>query len=298
MPLEKQREALKGGVPRYGETPADCVSRFDMSAEILKTPCGDGSMVWRKWGEGAPVLFFHGNHGSWTHWIRNISVVAERYSVFCADSPGLGDSSLPPSPYSLECIIDAFEIGIKDLISEKVPIHFVGFSYGSAIAANTALRFKERVKSLTMCASARLTATADIPRVMKSWRRASTDEDRWEAHRHNLAEMMIAKPECIDDLAVYLQSKNAPRARIRTKEFIPRDSLINALIGLRGVPMLNIWGKEDGFFRAFLESKTELIDANNIEVDVKTIANVSHWSPYEASTIVNAWLMEWFQVHD
>lgn len=292
------RGTLDGGVPRDGETPEDCVARFEAAAEKIETPCGNGRLVWRKWGDGEPVLFFHGNHGSWTHWIRNISAVAKKYSVFCSDAPGLGDSALPPSPYSLECIIDAFETGIMQIIPSDKRMHFVGFSLGSAMAANTALRFKIRAKSLIMCASARLTAADEVPRKMKSWRRAQTDADRWEAHRHNLAEMMIAKSECIDEMAVYLQSCNAPRARIRTKDFIPRNCLIKALIGMQGVPIRNIWGEEDGFYQAFLKSKSELIEGNKIDLDVRTIANVSHWSPYEAYSTVNKFLIEWFEAHD
>ena len=293
-----QQELLAGSVPRSDETNEECVARFAQAAERIETPCGNGSLVWHKWGEGEPVLFFHGNHGSWTHWIRNIPIISEHYSVYCSDAPGLGDSDLPPEPYSLECIIDAFETGVSEIIPADARMHFVGFSYGSAMAANTALRFKDRAKTLTMCASARLTATAEVQRVMKSWRRAETDEDRWEAHKHNLAEMMIAKPECLDDLAVYLQSGNAPRARIRTKDFIPRDNLIKALIALKGLPIRNIWGTKDGFYPPFLESKPELIDENDIELDLKIIENVAHWSPYEASEQVNEWFLEWFRKHD
>lgn len=292
------KELLAGGVPRDGETPEECVTRFRAAAEVLKTPCGDGDLIWHKWGDGEPVLFFHGNHGSWTHWIRTIPAIAEHYAVYCSDAPGLGDSDLPPEPYSLDCIIDAFEAGVSEIIPADRRMHFVGFSYGSAMAANTALRFKERAKTLTMCASARLTATAEVSRQMKSWRRAETDEERWEAHRHNLAEMMIAKPESIDDLAVYLQSGNAPRARIRTKDFIPRDNLIKALVALEGVPIRNIWGTKDGFYPPFLESKAELIDDNGIELDLKIIDGVAHWSLYEAASEVNAWLLEWFRMHD
>lgn len=298
MLTESQREKLAGPAPRPGETPEDCVARFVEAAERLETPCGDGSLVWHKWGEGEPVLFFHGNHGSWTHWIRNIPVIAEHYAVYCSDAPGLGDSDLPPEPYSLECIIDVFVDGVAEIIPDETRMHFVGFSYGSAMAANTALRLKDRAKTLTMCASARLTATAEVARQMKSWRRAETDEERWEAHRHNLAEMMIAKPESIDDLAVHLQSGNAPRARIRTKDFIPRDNLIKALIGLSGVPIRNIWGTKDGFYPPFLDSKAELIDGNDIELDLKIIEGVAHWSPYEAALEVNDWLLEWFRAHD
>ena len=39
-------------------------------ARRFETPCGDGHIVWRQWGEGRPVLMLHGGSGSWLHWLR------------------------------------------------------------------------------------------------------------------------------------------------------------------------------------------------------------------------------------
>ena len=141
MLTDKQQENLSGGVPRLGEPAEDCVKRIEKAAEVFETPCGDGNLIWHKWGEGAPGLMFHGNHGSWSHWIRNIPVLSQHYAVYCADAPGLGDSALPPKPYSLDAIIDALSFGVERIVPADAKLHVVGFSYGSAIAANTAWRF-------------------------------------------------------------------------------------------------------------------------------------------------------------
>ncbi|MDB5843914.1 MAG: hydrolase-like protein, partial [Polaromonas sp.] len=54
-------------------------------------------MVWRCWGEGAPVVLLHGGSGSWTHWIRNIpTLVACSRQVWAPDLPGFADSASPP----------------------------------------------------------------------------------------------------------------------------------------------------------------------------------------------------------
>ena len=145
--------ALEGGVPRPGENPAECVARIESASERIEAPCGDGHMVWHKWGAGPPVLLFHGGYGSWTHWIRTVPALAERYTVYAADAPGLGDSDMPPMPPTFDGIIDAFEAGVREIVPSDAPMHMVGFSYGSTTAANTAWRFKSRVKSLSMCAS-------------------------------------------------------------------------------------------------------------------------------------------------
>ena len=88
------------------------------------------------------------------------------------------------------------------------------------------------------------------------------------------------------------------RDSIRTKEFIPRDSLLKALIAIKHIPIRNIWGTGDAFYPHFLNSKEELIDGNNINLDLKIIDQVGHWSPYEASEQVNEWLLEWFRLYD
>ena len=89
-------DALSGGVPRDGESPEDCYARIKGAAKRLTTPCGDGDLVWRVWGDGPPAILTHGNHGSWSHWIRIIPELAQRYVVYGIDMPGFGESALPP----------------------------------------------------------------------------------------------------------------------------------------------------------------------------------------------------------
>ena len=60
-------------------------------AQRIETPCGDGSMVWRVWGSGPPLVLFHGGYGSWMHWIRNVLVLAREFTVIAPDLPGLGE---------------------------------------------------------------------------------------------------------------------------------------------------------------------------------------------------------------
>lgn len=41
------------------------VSRVESLATRQRTPCGAGSMVWRAWGDGRPLVLLHGTSGSW-----------------------------------------------------------------------------------------------------------------------------------------------------------------------------------------------------------------------------------------
>ena len=91
------------------DDPATTLARLSAAAEQRHSPCGEGEMVWRQWGEGPALVLLHGGYGSWTHWLKNIEALARRYRVIAADLPGLGDSAMPPAPVtpeSLAAIID------------------------------------------------------------------------------------------------------------------------------------------------------------------------------------------------
>ena len=76
----------------------DALERLTATATRLVTPCGDGEMVWRCWGEGPALVLLHGGIGSWRHWVRTIGVFAPHYRIFAPDTPGLGESAMPPAP--------------------------------------------------------------------------------------------------------------------------------------------------------------------------------------------------------
>ena len=80
-----------------GKSPPEITAAVAADAEVIHTPCGDGNLVWRRWGKGkgAPVVLVHGGSGSWTHWIKNITGLAERGEVWAGDLPGLGVVVIP-----------------------------------------------------------------------------------------------------------------------------------------------------------------------------------------------------------
>src|SRR6185295_19822150 len=94
--------------------PAAAVDAIARAARKHRTPCGDGQMVWRVWGAGEPLFLFHGGSGSWTHWIRNIAVLSRHYELWVPDIPGLGDSAMPPQPWTPTSIADVVIAGLGD----------------------------------------------------------------------------------------------------------------------------------------------------------------------------------------
>ena len=76
--------------------PAAFLDRLERTAWRTETPCGDGTMVWRSWGDGPVLVLFHGGAGSWRHWAHNIDVLSREYRLLVPDLPGLGESAFPP----------------------------------------------------------------------------------------------------------------------------------------------------------------------------------------------------------
>ena len=78
------------------------VDRIAAEAERLETPCGDGTMVWRRWGNGGPPLVLL--HGGLRLVDRTGCATSSRcrgrYTVFACDLPGLGESATPPEPWT------------------------------------------------------------------------------------------------------------------------------------------------------------------------------------------------------
>ena len=107
-------------------------------SKVHSTPCGAGNLIWHEWGAGEPLVLLHGGSGSWTHWIRNISKLENHFRLICADTPGLGESDMPPGifsandfPNGMRMLAELFALGIDLIIGAGVRFHLVGFSMGA-----------------------------------------------------------------------------------------------------------------------------------------------------------------------
>src|SRR5215510_13000915 len=98
--------------PDHASDPAAAVEALNGAGRKHRTPCGDGTMVWRVWGAGEPLVLFHGGSGSWTHWIRNIPELSRHNELWVPDIPGLGDSAMPPEPLIPASIADVVIAGL------------------------------------------------------------------------------------------------------------------------------------------------------------------------------------------
>ena len=267
--------------------PAAIVDALARAARKVRTPCGDGTMVWRVWGTGEPLLLFHGGSGSWTHWIRNIPELSKRYELWVADIPGLGDSAMPPKPWVPVNIADVVVAGLGELFSSTVRLRLAGFSFGGQIAGLTAARMGERVCALTLIGVAALGLRADPRAPFDKVRTGTSAAEIAAVYRQNLAVLMFADPANIDALAVHLQTQNIERARFRSRPFASTDTLARALADV-SAPLKTIWGTRDIIARPSLEARLDILRRHHPELEVRLIEGAGHWVAYEAADRFNA----------
>ncbi len=277
-------------MPLISEKTVAIVEGVAAEAQRIETPCGDGGMVWRIWGSGPPLVLFHGGYGSWTHWIRNVLVLAREFTVIAPDLPGLGESATPPEPHTAEGLAAILVEGLDIVLPKDVAPHIAGFSFGGVLGGHVAAQLGDRLRALTIVGSNGLGLVRQ-PTTLERVPAGAPVAEALAIHRHNLGVLMIADPSKIDELAVYIQSQNAPRGRVRSRRFSRTDTLARAL-PLVKARLDGIWGERDATARSHLEERARVVRSFQPGARFEVIAGAGHWAQYEAADRFNQVLAE------
>jgi len=255
------------------------------TARRAETPCGAGSLVWRAWGEGPPLVLLHGGSGSWRHWLRNIPFFARERTVICPDLPGLGDSDLPPEPAAPETIAPILREGLSRLLPAGERYDLVGFSFGALCAGHLAAVDPARCRSLTIVGAGALGFARSPTHLVKE--RHLEGIAREEANRHNLAALMFADASRIDEAALAMQDLHTRRARFKSRGWAETDSLKQAILRSEA-PLGAIYGERDAIARPHVRSRIALVQSLRAGARTAVIPDAGHWVAYEAPEAFNA----------
>lgn len=276
--------------PVSGEAPEEIVARVESTATLERTPCGDGTVAWRIWGEGPPLVLLHGGHGAWSHWIRNIAALSCRYTLYVPDLPGYGDSGMPAAPCDGAAIARAVGDGIDRLLSPGDAYDLAGFSFGGIIGGRVAADQGPRLRRLVVIGSSGL----GLPRVpmppLQKWSPDMPAEVLRDIHRHNLSVIMFADPSKIDALALHLQTANTLRARNRGSAIARSDLLRRSLPDIQA-RLICLSGDRDIYVAANLAARKRLFRAVQPETPFEFIEGAGHWAMYEAPDAFNTALL-------
>ncbi len=271
-------------------TPADIVSDLDRRAARLETPCGAGTLAWRIWGAGEPLLLLHGGSGSWMHWIKTIPVFMDRYQVVVPDLPGLGDSAMPGEPLTPATCAAVVAAGIRSVLGARRP-HMVCFSFGCHVGTLAAAELGAQVRSLTLSGSAALGLPHGRGDFAKEHSRM-TPAERAEVHRANLHILMIADAARIDDLALHIQAENIAKSRFRSRPFATTDDIKRTLPRIE-VPVGAVWGEHDQICKVGgAESRLAAIRESHPDLVARIVSDAGHWAMYEQAVAFNAALAD------
>jgi 2-hydroxy-6-oxonona-2,4-dienedioate hydrolase len=264
------------------------VADLESTATRHETPCGDGTMVWRSWGSGPPVVLLHGSHGSWLHWVRNIPVLAATRQVWVPDLPGYGESAPPADINSADSHAEALAAGLRTVLPDAGPVDVVAFSLGALIGAHLAVRAPALVRRMVLVD----TGGIGTPTVTVQFRtlRGLEGEALQAAHRTNLERMMFHHPDRVDDLALWINATTTPQATSRVHYQMLPDRL---LLALRRTPVQldAIWGEFD-CPHPDPEVNVEVVRSVDPGAELRTVHGAGHWSIYEGADEFNRHVLD------
>jgi 3-oxoadipate enol-lactonase len=109
---------------------------------------GDLEIWTEQVGRGPDVLLIGGLGDTVESWQFQLDGLADRYRLIACDNRGAGRTAMPPGPVSAELMADNAAAVLRALGVSAA--HVAGFSMGSAIAQQLALRHPELVRSLVL----------------------------------------------------------------------------------------------------------------------------------------------------
>ncbi|MFC9916579.1 alpha/beta fold hydrolase [Streptomyces sp. NPDC059862] len=109
----------------------------------------NGTTIWTESrGQGPDVLLIAGLGDPAEAWQAQLDGLSDRYRVIAFDNRGAGRTPLPDGPMSVAMLADDAAELLRVLRVDRA--HVAGFSGGSAIAQELALRHPEAVRSLVL----------------------------------------------------------------------------------------------------------------------------------------------------
>ena len=277
-------------------SPKEFVADLERKYRLVRTPSGDGEMVWQCWGTASdktPLILLHGGYGSWTHWIANVERLSKDRLVVTCDMPGLGDSAEVPGDPTPQGIATPIVNGLDAVIGAGTRFDLVGFSFGGLIGSWVAALAKERCRTYIPVGASGFAGLHVRVLGIEVPSRDMTDDEKNETHKSNLGILMLWDKKKIDDVAIYTHRKNVARSRVRSRPMSLGNHLVDALPNITA-DIGGIWGVHDatGGGRENILKRRDIIRQFKPEAPMTIIEDAGHWVMYEDPTGFEAALLD------
>jgi 2-hydroxy-6-oxonona-2,4-dienedioate hydrolase len=270
------------------------LAELDRLSERFSLPLGAGEQVWRRWGEGEPVVLLHGGSGSWNHWARNIqALVTAGREVWIPDLPGFGESAGPEVGQDADALPQPIEQALNHLLGDQA-FDLIGFSFGSMVAGFVAQNMPERVRKLVLVGSPALGINARRPFALKPWLDVPAGPQRDIIHRHNLGVLMFSGHAAVEDLAVTIHAMNLARDRMHKRRLAYSDVLRRTIAAI-DTPLYAVWGADDVLYRGYHAALAEALAQARHLRSFRMIERAGHWVQFEAAQAFNEAILDALQ---
>lgn len=241
-------------------------------------------------GQGEPLLLIMGLGYHSLSWHRTLPALAKHFQVIVFDNRGVGKSSKPEKPYSIEIMANDARAVLDAASVESA--HVFGISMGGMIAQRLALAYPERVRSLVLgCTTAggatHIQPSPEISELMVA-RAALTgtpEENAWAAAPIVYSQAFIQKyPELIqEDIEKRIEMVTPPHCYLSQLQACLAHDTSNELDKIT-IPTLVIHGDAD----ELVPYKNGVNLAEKIQrAELFTIPGAGHIFFTEATDMVN-----------
>ncbi|MEO1494001.1 MAG: alpha/beta hydrolase [Pseudomonadota bacterium] len=255
-------------------------------------------VAYRAFGDGPPLVLFHGGAGNWHHWVMNVDALATRFRVLATDHPSYGDSRALGWTIGVDAYLDHFHAAVEEMTEGAPGVHLSGFSFGGYIAADMAVRLGPRTRSLSMIGGAGYGKPVGRPFTLDSRKRMTerlgrdpSADELAAMHRQNLGKLMLWDKSKIDDWAVAMQGRNVDRTRFDSRRISWEDG-VPEMIGRLAGPVMVVYGEHDAAAIPPVAERFARCRAARSDVRTELIADCGHWAMYEAPEGVNRLMLD------
>ena len=123
-----------------------------MSKEAMTIPVGDIDIAYQAFGEGEPLMLLMGYSGTMDLWAPEVlQELATHYKLIIFDNRGMGKTTASDKEFTIELFTDD-TAGLLDALDIE-RAHVLGWSMGTYIAQELALRRPDKVNKLILYAA-------------------------------------------------------------------------------------------------------------------------------------------------